>query len=214
MKTWQRRCIFILTNSICTILRKSYRFKVANPETKARACALHPQHAWIIASWHQNCFAGILGHAGEKVALLVSRSFDGDIVSQIARSLKMNTVRGSSRKGGQEALDRLVTYTQQGHSAAITVDGPKGPPFQPKRGIFQLAAASGAPILPTLAVGKRYWILHKSWDALRIPKPFTRVTILYGEPFLVSAHDLETRLPELTLRLATALQGLQGIANA
>ncbi len=137
---------------LCVILHKSYRYRFFNVDNRQEAEIVHAKKSFVIASWHQNCFAGILAHAGQGFALLVSRSLDGEIVSRLAKAIGLQTVRGSSKKGGQEALDVLIERTHGGLKSAFTVDGPKGPIFEIKRGVFVLAAETGAPILPMAAI--------------------------------------------------------------
>ncbi len=190
-------------------LHRTYRYRFYNMSNRHEAELIHQKQAFVIASWHQNCFAGILAHAGPGVALLVSRSLDGEIVSKLASTIGLKTIRGSSRKGGQEALAVLVEQTHDGLRSAITIDGPKGPIFAIKRGVFSISAQTGAPILPMVAVGSRYWILQKSWDKFRVPKPFAKVAVLYGRPFVVTTEDLENNFEALQNRLANELQTLE-----
>ncbi len=206
-----RKKSFLLTLStmLCVILHKSYRYRFFNIDNRQEAEIVHAKKSFVIASWHQNCFAGILAHAGQGFALLVSRSLDGEIVSRLAKAIGLQTVRGSSKKGGQEALDVLIERTHGGLRSAFTVDGPKGPIFEIKRGVFVLAAETGAPILPMAAIGARYWTLHKSWDKFRIPKPFTKVSVLYGKPIHVTADELLNNYEELKARLTKELVTLE-----
>ncbi len=197
-----------LSTWICLLLHISYRYKVYNKNNRIEAEGIHAKHSFVIACWHQNCFAGILSHAGQGIALLVSRSLDGEIVSRLAHSIGLTAIRGSSRKGGREALAELVERTHHGLCSAITIDGPKGPVFEIKRGVFCISAETGAPILPMIAMGTRYWTLHKSWDKFRIPKPFARVVVLYGRPMMVTMQELIDNFEGLQVRLANELHSL------
>ncbi len=206
----KQRLILAAARTVCALLSLTYRYRLVHRQHRLQAEAMQARGAFVLASWHQNCFAAILAHSKQNIALLVSRSFDGEIVSAIADRLGLLSVRGSSRKGGAEALDVLIERTQaEGLRSAFTVDGPKGPLYKPKRGIFRLAAESGAPILPVLAIGEKNWVLHKSWDKLRIPKPFSRVAVIYGAPFSVSREELAVDLDLLTERLTRKLHDLQ-----
>lgn len=204
----KRAIIFRIINSICLFFHYSYRYRIYNREHRERAEGMQSKKAFAIASWHQNCFAGILAHSHQGIALLVSKSFDGEIVSRVARCLGLVTVRGSSKKGGNEALNVLIERTKEGLRSAITIDGPKGPIFQVKRGIFVLSAETGAPILPLLTVGRSYWTL-RSWDLFRIPKPFSEVSVIYGKPFKVTRDEVENSLDELKERLALEMHELE-----
>ncbi len=209
MPRLKTRILMGISQTLCYALHCSYRYKVLNPQYRQQAEGLHPKASFVIASWHQNCFAGILSHAGQNLALLVSRSFDGNLISAVAHRLGLETIRGSSRKGGQDALTELIQRVSVGQRAAFTVDGPKGPIYEVKRGIFQLSASTSAPILPLLAIADRYWTIKKSWDRFRIPKPFARVSVIYGKPFIVSQLECDTQLEALSQRLKQELHVLE-----
>lgn len=205
----KRAFVYQIINSICLFFHHSYRYRIYNRHFREEAERMHPKKAFAIASWHQNCFAGILAHAHQGIALLVSKSFDGEIVSRVAKRVGLTTIRGSSKKGGSEALNVLVERTKdEGLRSAITIDGPKGPIFQVKRGIFVLSAETGAPILPLFTVGKKYWTL-RSWDRFRIPKPFSPVAVMYGKPFVVTRDEVENSLDELRARLTHQMHELE-----
>jgi lysophospholipid acyltransferase (LPLAT)-like uncharacterized protein len=139
---------------------------------------------FIYTLWHGRMVLCILAHLHEDIVTMASRSKDGEI---IARWLERNgyvAVRGSTGKGGREALQEMVDYIGAGHRAALTIDGPKGPPRAAQLGILQLARKSGAWILPYSSACSRPWFL-KSWDRYLAPKPFSRCVVVYGEPFQV-----------------------------
>lgn len=212
MRHWQQKAILALSRWLCWALHLSYRYRHINPHLRLQAEAMHPRGSFAIASWHQNCFAGILSHARQNIALLISRSFDGAVISAVAKSLGHDPVRGSSKKGGREALDELMQRASQGQAMAFTVDGPKGPIHEVKRGVLELSATTGAPVLPLLAVADRFWVLHKSWDKFRVPKPFARVSIVYGSPFVVS--QLDSKLDFWCHKLKRDLENLEAKAIA
>ncbi len=98
---------------------------------------------FIYTLWHGRMVLCILAHLHEDIVTMASRSKDGEI---IARWLERNgyvAVRGSTGKGGREALQEMVDYIGAGHRAALTIDGPKGPPRAAQLGILQLARKSG-----------------------------------------------------------------------
>jgi lysophospholipid acyltransferase (LPLAT)-like uncharacterized protein len=210
----KHKMVFWLFTVICRLLRATYRFQEPCTDNKNLAKSMHPKGSFVIASWHQNCFAGILAHAKQKICLLVSPSFDGDLVGALARKLKIDTVRGSSSRGGRAALEQLVKLTDQGSSAAFTIDGPRGPLYSVKKGVFELAARTHAPILPLLTVADKYWVLHRSWDKFRIPKPFAKVYVIYGKPFHVDSNNWRDQLEGLSASLAADLFALEQQAFA
>src|SRR5207237_7284797 len=93
-------------------------------------------------------------------------------------------VRGSSTRGGSQALREMVRLVRSGRAAALTVDGPTGPPRQVQPGIVQLARLTGGWILPITSSSARPRFLA-SWDRYLLPAPFSKNVVLYGEPFPV-----------------------------
>jgi hypothetical protein len=163
-------------------LRASIRIRALHPE---RERALKEQGApFIYTLWHGRMVLCILAHLHEGIVTMASRSKDGEI---IARWLTRNgyiPTRGSTRKGGRAALDEMADRIRAGHAAALTIDGPKGPPRVAQAGVVRLARETGAWILPYSAAATRPWFL-KSWDRYLVPKPFARCVIGYGEPFQI-----------------------------
>jgi lysophospholipid acyltransferase (LPLAT)-like uncharacterized protein len=145
-------------------------------------------HSFILASFHECAIACVFCHIGRGIACLASRSKDGEIISFICRKFGLKAVRGSSSRGGQEARDELISLLKQGVSAAISIDGPRGPRRIAKPGVVDLARKSGAVVVPITAVGDREWVLKKTWDQTKLPKPFSRVLIYYGRPLSVTPN--------------------------
>jgi hypothetical protein len=87
-----------------------------------------------------------------------------------------------------------------------------------KPGAVWLAGATGAPLLPIHAEAESSWSL-RSWDRTQIPRPFTRVHMVVGEPMVLPAgmsgeaqagacRDLEAVLDRIRRR-ACALAGVE-----
>ncbi len=137
--------------------------------------------------WHGRMFA--LPHAyrprpGRAMHIMISSSRDGEFVARVARLLGYDVVRGSSRRGGLQALAGMMRVLKGGDDASITLDGPVGPCCVAKPGLVMLARKSGVPIIPVAVGYTRCWSL-KSWDRFVIPKPFSRVVVVYGVPMTV-----------------------------
>jgi lysophospholipid acyltransferase (LPLAT)-like uncharacterized protein len=139
----------------------------------------------LFALWHGRMFLSILEHRGQDIATMASQSKDGEI---IARWLTRNgyvVTRGSTTRGGGQALRELVRHMRRAHHAALTVDGPKGPPRAVQQGVVQLAKLTGAWILPITSSCSHPRFLS-SWDRYLLPLPFSRAIVAYGEPFPIS----------------------------
>jgi lysophospholipid acyltransferase (LPLAT)-like uncharacterized protein len=171
--------------------------------------AIKTSTAVIYAFWHGRFWLlpKHLGHPG--VTVLVSRSTDGEIIARILNRLGHHSVRGSSSRGGREALSGLVAVLEAGRPVAITPDGPRGPRQEAQMGAVALAARTGCPIVPVGVSARPNWTLG-SWDRFQIPKPFARAVVVFGEPLRVPREgDLEPWRD----RLQRALDSLQDEAD-
>jgi hypothetical protein len=110
---------------------------------------------------------------------MISQSSDGEFIAGVANLTGWNTVRGSSSKGGEKAMHEMIQSLKSGMLAAHIVDGPRGPSGIVKRGAITIAQEADAAMVPVYAVAKKAWHFN-SWDRFFIPKPFSKVIILYG----------------------------------
>ena len=149
----------------------------------------------IMASWHERLpllpmqwieMQRLASRAGKvvRIHILISRSRDGRFIGTIVSRFGIDVLSGSTSRGGAVAMRRLVALLQGGGLVGITPDGPRGPRRLAAQGVAQLAALSGAPILPCAAQTSRQWVL-RSWDSMVIPKPFGRAAIVCGAPIYV-----------------------------
>jgi len=136
--------------------------------------------------WHKDFLFALDFFRRRKIVVMVSQSKDGELVARALHRLGYRTVRGSSSRGGPEALAELTDLVRSGWGSAIIADGPRGPARQAKIGCVLAGRNSGAPLLP--------WGCHaepnitaKNWDRTMIPKPFSRITVSFGEPIYVPA---------------------------
>jgi len=136
----------------------------------------------LFALWHGRMFLSILQHRRQGIATMASRSTDGEVIAQWLTRNGYVAARGSTTRGGGEALRELVRHVRSGRHAALTVDGPKGPPREVQAGIVQLARLTGGWILPITSSCSRPRFLA-SWDRYLLPLPFGRGVVAYGEPF-------------------------------
>ena len=130
---------------------------------------------------------------------MVSKSFDGEWIARIVTHLGYRVFRGSSTKDGAVALIKMLRDGETGH-ISLTVDGPRGPAEKVKPGALALAARSGLPIVPISYVAKKAWRL-KSWDKFILPKPFTTVTVRYGDQIIIPPKPSEDEMKRLTLQV-------------
>lgn len=120
-----------------------------------------------------------------RIAVIVSRSRDGELVGGVIERFGFLPIRGSSSRGGKEALLNLSRLLKEKWDVAITPDGPRGPRYHVQDGIISLAASSGAPIIPVSYASTHQFKLSRSWDHMRIPLPGGRISIVFGPPLQV-----------------------------
>jgi lysophospholipid acyltransferase (LPLAT)-like uncharacterized protein len=149
----------------------------------------------LFALWHGRMFLSIQAHRHEGIVTMASRSKDGEIIARWLERNGYSVVRGSSTRGGSEALREMVRRMRSGRGGALTVDGPTGPPRRVQPGIVQLARMTGGWILPITSSSARPRFLS-SWDRYLLPMPFSRNVVLYGEPFPVDPGESDEEARE------------------
>jgi hypothetical protein len=107
----------------------------------------------------------------------------------------------------------LVRSLREGWDVVVVPDGPRGPREVVKPGIVTLAAASGAPIVPVALGASAAWRL-RSWDELRVPRPWSRCVVIFGEPMSVAYAGDRAARETARKELESALHGLTWRADA
>src|SRR5262245_54122904 len=102
---------------------------------------------YIIAFWHENMVLPAYHFATPEIAVLIGTHSDGQLIAEIIERLGCRTVRGSTTRGGFEAMRNLLRLSRES-IIAISPDGPKGPRRQVQPGIVYLAGKTGLPIAP------------------------------------------------------------------
>ena len=173
--------------AIVRVISSTYRIKMIDPEIERRV--FEKDQIPIYASWHQRFFPGITLFARRKpISIMISRSRDGEIISRIVRLLGWYPVRGSSSKGGSQALRKIKKLVRKGYKVGHIVDGPTGPFGVVKPGLLIIISA------------EKKWIFN-SWDRFIIPKPFSRVIIRFCDeiciPKKLSLSDFEEKRSQI-----------------
>ena len=157
---------------------------------------------------------------------MASRSKDGEIAAGIAENFGYQVVRGSSSKGGREALEAMIDFMKSSSEPALcgtAVDGPQGPARKLKKGMLVLASQGNALFVPVACSGTRVITFPKAWDKTIIPKPFSKIVAIFGNPVKIPAdisdEDMEALRVKLELDLnqltdrADQLTGYTGVAS-
>ncbi|ACN14991.1 conserved hypothetical protein [Desulforapulum autotrophicum HRM2] len=135
----------------------------------------------VLCVFHQHFFSLIRHFKRYKrfnPCIMISQSRDGDIIAPVAQLTGWTVARGSSSRGGKDAMEDMIQRLEMGCLGANLVDGPTGPMGKVKPGVVRMAQRSGAWLVPCVVIPESAWFFH-SWDRFFIPKPLSRVTIKY-----------------------------------
>ena len=201
---WPRDLAAPLGSAALRLLARTLRVRRHEDTPRALWSAGVPM---IFAVWHSRTLLLPALYAGRRIRVLASRSRDGELAARFVQRFGLGVVRGSSSRGGREALRELVRSLREGWDVVVVPDGPRGPAEVVKPGVVALAAWSGAPVVP-LAVGASAEWRARSWDGFRVPRPGARLVVRFGEALRVDARsgatareqaraDLEARLAAL-----------------
>ncbi len=191
---------------IVKLLSFTYRLKIMAPENERDVIARHGSIIYV--SWHQRFFPGISFFATRRpIAIMISQSRDGNYIAKIVNILGWHAVRGSSSRGGRDALQALKAHALAGSKIGHIVDGPRGPSGVVKPGVLRIAQVAQLPMAPTITSGQRRWVF-RSWDRFMIPKPFSRVIIRFGAPIYVPAELDEAEFEQKRLLLQEQMHRL------
>jgi lysophospholipid acyltransferase (LPLAT)-like uncharacterized protein len=180
--------IVVIATPLIHLLGLSLRLKeLGRSDWGPRA---QPKEATLWAIWHETILMSLWHHRDRDVHALISPSRDGELISMVGKFFGYTSVRGSSSRGGLEAVVEMVSALKAGKSCAITPDGPRGPRRQAKMGVVQIARQAGCLIAPFGFAAEHCWRL-RSWDKFIVPKPFSRAVFVYGEPIRVPAEGGE-----------------------
>jgi lysophospholipid acyltransferase (LPLAT)-like uncharacterized protein len=162
----------------------------------------------IVAFWHEALPAMPVFWLRAKTRIpatvLASRHRDGQLIAAVVKRLGIAVVSGSSSKGGASGLRALVNALKSGAHVGLTPDGPRGPRRIAAPGTAQLAAMTGAVILPC-AAATAWAIQLKSWDAMRFPLPFGRGRLVCAPLIQVTRDNWEAAIPQLETALNMAM---------
>ena len=197
LKRLQVAAIAGLGYPLVAALGHTLRWKVEGLEHYDRIVA--DGHQPIMGFWHGRILPATFYFRGRGIVVITSENFDGEWIARIIQRFGYGTARGSTTRGGVKALIRLKRGLAAGRPAGFTLDGPRGPARVAQSGAVWLAEATGHPLLPFHLEASSYWEAG-SWDRTQIPKPFSTVALVVGEPYYVSG-DVEAARVELERRL-------------
>ncbi|MGA0603753.1 lysophospholipid acyltransferase family protein [Caulobacter sp. KR2-114] len=213
MKRWMRLAavqtlLAVLTAGYLRLLMITLRWRREGLE--ARDALLASPEGLIVLFWHGRIVTAAVsrGLLGDKPRYaLVSLSRDGGFIARAAAWVGVPTIRGSTAriaaggdgvasKGGAQAFWALLQAVREGAAALVTPDGPRGPKQRMSEGAVRLARLTGAPVM-LCGFDSAPAIAPRSWDAARIPLPFSRAALVADGPLRI-APDADDATVEAT----------------
>ena len=190
------------------LLNLTLRYQYFRMDNREAAAQYHPSGSFCTALWHQNSVASLLAHRGLNIKALVSYNLHGEIIARVLKRFNFDSIHGEPARRGRVALREIYKKVPSGCKVAMTVDGPTGPRHEVKSGIVAVASTKDLQILPVAAVADRYWEL-RTWDRLRIPKPFAKIRIMYGTPISVNDGEDPGDFEKAKIKVSQALHRIE-----
>jgi lysophospholipid acyltransferase (LPLAT)-like uncharacterized protein len=189
------------------IVSRTWRFEVIAAEGVTPLFFGRGAGPEVFCFWHQCVLPCTIYFRSTHATILISRSFDGELITRILGLFGFRAVRGSSSRGAREGLLGLKQVIESCKPAIFTADGPRGPIHQTKMGPIKLAQMTGAPIGAFHLQPERAWTI-RSWDRFLVPKPFTRIVVSWGPwtrvPADLPSEDFEGKRAELNAAIECA----------
>ena len=194
-----------LVSAMLWLVGKTWRFEVAAEEGVQPILSGERSPNRIFCFWHQCTLPCTVYFQHSLAVILVSRSFDGELITRILKRFRFDTVRGSSSRGGSEGLRALAHVLESGKTAIFTADGPRGPIYQTKMGPIRLGHLAGVPVSVFHLEPERAWVM-KSWDRFLVPKPFTRIVVSWAQSVDVPKDLAPDQYEDIRQKLNEALE--------
>lgn len=143
----------------------------------------------VYCFWHRCVIPATWFFRKRDIAVMTSKSYDGESIARIIERFGFRAVRGSSSRGAVRALLGMHTEIEQGRVAAFTIDGPRGPMYVAKPGPVFLAKNTRVPLVVFHIALEKAWVLN-SWDKFMVPRPGSRA-VLYVSRMMSVAENAD-----------------------
>ena len=194
-----------------SVIGPTLRYSISWEEEPSQPDAIFEKPV-IYSFWHRAVFPASWMWRKQRIAVMVSRSFDGEYIARIIERLGFVAVRGSSSRGGAGALLGTKSVLERGESVAFTIDGPRGPKYVAKPGPVGLSKVTSIPMAAFYVALSNSWVL-KTWDAFMIPKPFSRALVRVSRKTVVPADADDPQIAEYHAKLQAALERVTKFAE-
>ena len=205
---WRARWLIAFGFYLLQVWARTIRYEI---DDRANVVGKQLEGNYIAALWHNRLL--LISFVLKKFfperpgAGLISASRDGDLIADATRRFGFDVVRGSSSRMGATALLELSNVLSSGRDVLITPDGPRGPAYQLGPGIIFLAQKTGAPVVPVNLEYSSCWRV-KSWDRFIIPRPFSKVRVIIGQPQQIRSTSTPEEFENERLRVQNTMMSL------
>jgi lysophospholipid acyltransferase (LPLAT)-like uncharacterized protein len=207
--SWKQRMMLAvvprLVWALLMVVGRTWRFEVLAEKGVTPAFHGFTPGREIYCFWHQCVLACAFYFRSTHATILISQSFDGELITRTLELFGYRAVRGSSSRGGGQGLIGLQRVLDEGTPAIFTADGPRGPVYRSKTGPVKLAQLTGAPIGSFHLQPEKAWTM-RSWDRFQVPKPFTRIAVSWGHWTMVPEEATNEELEPLRDQLDVSLE--------
>jgi lysophospholipid acyltransferase (LPLAT)-like uncharacterized protein len=167
----------------------------------------------IYPFWHRCVLGATWIFRHRNFAVLTSRSRDGEFIARVIQRFGYVPIRGSSSRGGLRGLLEMDTFVKNGGGTAFTIDGPRGPRFVAKRGPVLLARTTGVAITAFYVAMEKAWVIN-TWDAMMIPRPFSRAFVRVARKIFVPPDASDEQLSAAHSEMQAALDRVTAYADS
>jgi lysophospholipid acyltransferase (LPLAT)-like uncharacterized protein len=193
----------------CWMVTQRFAYQNLGPDLEPQRVG--PGQRYIYAFWHENMLMPLFCYRNLGIHVLVSASADGELIAQTLHHLGYALVRGSSTRGGAEALRQMRQISEESH-LVFTPDGPRGPRRELQMGLIYLAARTGLPVVPVGIGYQKPWRFG-SWDRFALPWPWGRTRCVTAEPILVPARADRAAMERYREQVETTLAEVSELAE-
>jgi len=204
------RCLAIvavgIVRGLFATLRRDHRDSVRGVYCR------DPQGQYIYLAWHDCLLLPMFTSRCFHLAGLVSRHADGGYLAEAMQLIDVAVVRGSSSRGGAQAIRKMMDLVESMHIVA-TPDGPRGPRRRLKPGVIFLASQTGCPIIAVGCAAANAWRFPGRWTDLLIPKPFSRIVLRASEPIFVPPNLSRDQLQQMAAEIQLEMERMERVAE-
>ena len=191
--------------ALFSIIGRTWRFEVIAEDGVTPVLLGEKSPPEIFCFWHQCVLPCTVYFRYSRAVILISQSFDGELITRTLKLFGFDAVRGSSSRGAREGLLGLAHVIDTGRTAIFTADGPRGPIYQTKMGPIKLGQITGAPVGVFHLEPEHAWVM-RSWDRFLVPWPFTRICVSWARPTYVPAALATEQFEPMREQLNAALE--------